>query len=115
MGKTWKTVRENRVATTLALALSLPLLLPAGGCRRAATVSSPAAAEAQPGDVREPVAESDLPAPVLAAGRSRPRATIAEAAKVTRGGQVVFYELRLTGTRKTHMVVSPDGQVLTFD
>lgn len=114
MAKIWKRVRENRVATALTIALSLPLL-PAGGCKRAATVSSPAAAEAQPGDVREAVAESDLPAPVLAAGRSHPRASITGATKVTRGGNVVFYELRLTGTRKTRMVVSPDGQVLTFD
>ena len=111
MQRIWRFVRENRVAT--ALAIALVLLLSVGGCRRAA-VSSPAA-QAQPGDVREAVAESDLPAPVLAAGRSRPRATIASVTKVTRGGQVVFYELRLTGTRKTHLVVSPDGQELAFD
>jgi hypothetical protein len=106
-------VRENRVATALTIALSLSLLSLCG-CGRAATTGSPAA-QAQPGDIHEAVAVSDLPAPVLAAARSHPRATLAGATKVTRSGNIVFYELQLTGTSKTHMVVGPDGQVLTFD
>ncbi len=62
----------------------------------------------------EVVAASELPEPVLAAVRSHQRASIASASKLTRAGRVV-YDLRLTGTRKTHLVVEPDGRVITFE
>ena len=63
--------------------------------------------------VAEPVAEHELPAPVVAAMRSHPRAIYGSGQKVTRNGSV-HYELTLRGTRKTTMVVTPDGTVLSF-
>jgi len=61
----------------------------------------------------EPVAEKDLPAPVAAAVRSHRRAIYVSGLKVTRGGGTE-YQLTLRGSRKTAMVVKPDGTVLSF-
>jgi hypothetical protein len=68
---------------------------------------------AQGKERREAVLEKDLPKPVAAAMRSHPRAIFVSGAKVTRGG-AVEYQLTLKGTRKTAMVVKPDGTVLSF-
>jgi hypothetical protein len=62
----------------------------------------------------EPVEERDLPAPVAAAMRSHPRAIFVSGVKVTRGDDVE-YRLTLRGTRKTAMVVRPDGTVVSFE
>jgi hypothetical protein len=59
------------------------------------------------------VLEKDLPKPVAAAMHSHPRAIFVSASKVTRGG-TVEYQLTLKGTRKTAMVVKPDGTVVSF-
>ena len=55
----------------------------------------------------------DLPKPVAAAMRSHPRAIFVSGTKVTNGNQVE-YRLTLKGTRKTAMVVRPDGTVVSF-
>jgi len=68
---------------------------------------------AQDKERREAVLEKDLPKPVAAAMRSHPRAIFVNATKVTRGG-AVEYQLTLKGTRKTAMVVKPDGTVVSF-
>jgi hypothetical protein len=68
---------------------------------------------AQDKERREGVLEKDLPKPVAAAMRSHPRAIFVSASKVTRGG-AVEYQLTLKGTRKTAMVVKPDGTVVSF-
>jgi len=59
------------------------------------------------------VHEKDLPAPVVAELREHPRATYVEGLKVTRGASVE-YRLTLRGTRKTALVVKPDGTVVSF-
>jgi hypothetical protein len=59
------------------------------------------------------VGQGELPPPVTAAWRSHPRAVSVTAVKITRG-TVVEYHLTLRGTRKTAMVVTPDGTVLSF-
>jgi hypothetical protein len=64
-------------------------------------------------EVAEQVEEKDLPAPVLAAMRSHPRAIYGSGMKVTRGG-AVHYHLTLRGTRKTAMIAKPDGTVVSF-
>jgi hypothetical protein len=64
-------------------------------------------------ETSEEVRENELPRPVTAAWRSHPRATSVTALKVTRGAAVEFH-LTLRGTRKTAMVVTPDGTVLSF-
>ena len=69
--------------------------------------------EAASVEVREPVEEKDLPGPVAAAMRARPRAIYVSGLKVTRG-EDVEYHLTLRGTRRTAMVVRPDGTVLSF-
>jgi hypothetical protein len=61
----------------------------------------------------EQVHEKDLPKPVSAAMKSHPRAIFVSATKVTNGAQVE-YRLTLKGTRKTAMVVKPDGTVVSF-
>ncbi len=61
----------------------------------------------------EPVTESTLPAPVAAAMHSHPRAVFGSGLKITQGG-IVHYELKLQGTRKTTMLVKPDGTVISF-
>jgi hypothetical protein len=63
--------------------------------------------------VAEQVAENELPRPVAAAMHSHPRAIYASGLKVTRGGRIE-YQLTLRGTRKTAMVVKPDGTVVSF-
>jgi hypothetical protein len=68
---------------------------------------------AQNGERREAVLEKDLPKPVAAAMHSHRRAIFVRATKVTRGGQVE-YQLTLKGSRKTAMVVKPDGTVISF-
>jgi hypothetical protein len=64
-------------------------------------------------EVAEQVSEQELPAPVLAAMRSHPRAIYGSGLKVTRGGSVE-YHLTLRGTRKTAMIAKPDGTVVSF-
>ena len=68
---------------------------------------------AQDKERREAVLEKDLPKPVVAAMRSHPRAIFVSASRVTRGG-AVEYQLTIKGTRKTAMVVKPDGTVVSF-
>ena len=68
---------------------------------------------AQDKERREAVLERDLPKPVAAAMRSHPRAIFVSGTKVTRSG-TVEYQLTLKGTRKTAMVVKPDGTVVSF-
>ena len=64
-------------------------------------------------ETAEQVAESQLPPPVAAAMHSHPRAIYVAGLKVARGGSV-HYQLTLRGTRKTAMVVKPDGTVVSF-
>ena len=64
-------------------------------------------------ELREQVAETALPEPVLVAVRSHPRAILVKAVKVTRAARV-RYDLTLAGTQKTQMIVTPDGKVLSF-
>lgn len=61
----------------------------------------------------EPVDEKDLPKAVVAAVHSHPKAVYVKGVKVTSGINV-RYELTLRGTRKTTMVVRPDGSVVSF-
>jgi hypothetical protein len=60
------------------------------------------------------VKEQELPKPVAEAFHSHRRAVFVSAVKVTRDGRVVEYRLTLKGSRKTAMVVKPDGTVLSF-
>lgn len=60
------------------------------------------------------VKEKDLPKPVADAMHSHRRAVFVSAVKVTRDGGVAEYRLTLKGSRKTAMVVKPDGTVLSF-
>ena len=60
------------------------------------------------------VKEKDLPKPVAEAMHSHRRAVFVSAVKVTRDNRVVEYRLTLKGSRKTAMVVKPDGTVLSF-
>jgi hypothetical protein len=60
------------------------------------------------------VKEKELPKPVAAAMHSHRRAVFVSAVKVTRDGSVAEYRLTLKGSRKTAMVVKPDGTVLSF-
>lgn len=64
-------------------------------------------------EVAEQVDERELPPPVAAAMHSHPRAIYGSGMKVTRG-KSVQYQLTLRGTRKTAMVVEPDGTVVSF-
>jgi len=64
-------------------------------------------------EVGEQVSEQELPAPVLAAMRSHPRAIYGSGLKITRGTSVE-YHLTLRGTRKTAMLAKPDGTVVSF-
>jgi len=68
---------------------------------------------AQDKERREAVLEKDLPKPVAAAMHSHRRAIFVSATKVTRAGQIE-YQLTLKGSRKTAMVVKPDGTVVSF-
>jgi hypothetical protein len=60
----------------------------------------------------EQVNEKDLPKPVLDAIRSQKKAVFVKGMKVTRS-VTTYYELTLRGTRKTTMVVRPDGSLVT--
>ena len=73
----------------------------------------PAGVVAQEKERRETVTEQQLPKPVSDAFHSHRRAIFVSAAKVTRGASVE-YHLTLKGSRKTAMVVKPDGTVLSF-
>jgi hypothetical protein len=60
----------------------------------------------------EQVNEKDLPKPVLDAIRSQKKAVFVKGMKVSRS-VTTYYELTLRGTRKTTMVVRPDGSVVS--
>jgi hypothetical protein len=64
-------------------------------------------------ETAEQVDEKDLPGPVASAMHSHPKAIYVTGLKVTRG-RSARYELTLRGTRKTAMVVQPDGTVISF-
>jgi hypothetical protein len=59
----------------------------------------------------EQVNEKDLPKPVLDAMHSQKKVAFVKGMKVTRS-ITTYYELTLRGTRKTTMVVKPDGTVV---
>ena len=73
----------------------------------------PAGAVAQDKERRGAVTEKQLPKPVSDAFHSHRRAIFVSAVKVTRGTSVE-YHLTLKGSRKTAMVVKPDGTVVSF-
>jgi hypothetical protein len=73
----------------------------------------PAGVVAQGKERRETVAEKQLPKPVSDAFHSHRRAIFVSAVRVTRGASVE-YHLTLKGSRKTAMVVKPDGTVVSF-
>jgi hypothetical protein len=73
----------------------------------------PAGVGAQDKERRETVTEKQLPKPVADAFHSHRRALFVSAEKVTRGTSVE-YHLTLKGSRKTAMVVKPDGTVVSF-
>lgn len=73
-----------------------------------------AAVLAQAKERLDDVKEKDLPKPVADAMHSHRRAEFVNAVKVTRDNSVVEYRLTLKGSRKTAMVVKPDGTVLSF-
>ena len=62
----------------------------------------------------DPVTEKDLPKAVADAMHSHRRAIFVSAVKVTRDGAVAEYRLTRRGSRKTAMVVKPDGTVVSF-
>jgi hypothetical protein len=70
-------------------------------------------APAQEKERREQVREKDLPKPVAEAMYSHRRAIFVSGVRVTQADQVE-YRLTLKGTRKTAMVVKPDGTVVSF-
>jgi hypothetical protein len=76
-------------------------------------VAVPSGVTAQEKELRETVTEKQLPTPVADAFHSHRRAIFVSAVKVTRGA-AVEYHLTLKGSRKTSMVVKPDGTVLSF-
>jgi hypothetical protein len=61
----------------------------------------------------EQVDEKDLPKAVVDAAHSHPKAVYVKGVKITNGINV-RYELTLRGTRKTTMIVKPDGTVVSF-
>jgi hypothetical protein len=64
-------------------------------------------------EAAEQVNEADLPQPVAAAVHAQRKASYVKGMKVTHGLSV-YYELTLRGTRKTTMIVRPDGAVVSF-
>jgi hypothetical protein len=64
-------------------------------------------------EASEQVSEKDLPKPVVDAMRSHRKAVFLKGMKITRS-VTTYYELTLRGTRKTTMVVRPDGSVVSF-
>ena len=73
----------------------------------------PTGVVAQDKERRETVTEQQLPKPVSDAYHSHRRAVFVSAVKVTRGTSIE-YHLTLKGSRKTAMVVKPDGTVVSF-
>jgi hypothetical protein len=63
--------------------------------------------------VSEPLAEKELPSKVAAAMHSHPRAIFVSGVRVTRDNKVE-YHLVVKGTRKSAMVVAPDGTEVSF-
>jgi len=61
----------------------------------------------------EQVNESELPESVRASMRSHRRVIFVRGMKVTRG-TTVEYDLTVRGTRKTRMILKPDGTVVSF-
>ncbi len=61
----------------------------------------------------EQVDEKDLPKPVADAVHSHKKAVYVKGMKTTRS-VTTYYELTLRGTRKTTMIVKPDGAVVSF-
>lgn len=64
-------------------------------------------------EAAEQVDEKDLPQKVAAALHAHPKAVYVKGMKITNGVNV-RYELVLRGTRKTTMIVKPDGTVVSF-
>jgi transcription elongation GreA/GreB family factor len=96
----------------LALAAAVTLLAVSCSGRRASEQASarPDAADA----VTQQISEAELPDTVRAAVHAHPRAVLHRAVRVTHGATVT-YDLTLTGTRKTHMIVGADGRVISFE
>ena len=63
--------------------------------------------------IEERVEEQELPKPVAEAMHAHPRATFVSATRITRQGQVE-YHLTVRGSRKTAMIATADGTVLSF-
>jgi hypothetical protein len=108
-----KSTQLGGVMITLVLAGALTVT----GCRgsRSSAPAPDVRADATAvGEAMEQIEEKDLPEPVAAAMHSHPRAILVTATKVTQGADV-RYELTLRGTRKTAMVVKPDGTVVSFE
>lgn len=61
----------------------------------------------------EQVEEKDLPKPVVDAIHSHKKAQFVRGMKITRSVNT-HYELTLKGSRKTTMIVTPDGTVIDF-
>lgn len=78
------------------------------------TADTPVAERVVVAQAMEVVLEKDLPAPVLAAIKSHRRAIFVSGQKITRGGEVE-YHLTLKGSRRTAMIVRPDGEVVSFE
>jgi len=95
------------------VASSLGVVLLAGGPVACGRGSAPVPTR-QAGDLVQPIAEAALPAPVLAAVRQHPHAKLVRASHVVRGTKS-WYDLTLTGTRKTRMIVEADGHVVSFE
>jgi hypothetical protein len=55
-----------------------------------------------------------VPEAVRVAVHAHPRAVLRRAVRITRGAAVT-YDLTLTGTRKTHMIVGAGGHVISFE
>jgi hypothetical protein len=64
-------------------------------------------------EASEQVSEKDLPKPVLDAMHTHRKAVFVKGMKITRS-VTTYYELTLRGTRKTTMVLRPDGSVVSF-
>lgn len=64
-------------------------------------------------EAAEQADEKDLPTPVVAALHEKPNVVYVRGMKITRG-LAVHYELTVRGTRKTTMIVKPDGSVVSF-
>jgi hypothetical protein len=94
--------------------MAAAVALLAGACAGGAGSVQEIAESHAGGAITQEIPEADLPEPVRAAVRSHPRAVLRRALKVT-SGETVSYNLTLSGTRKTHMVVAADGRVISFE